>query len=678
MPKFNSYSRVSEASSWGLIGLFLLTLSACPQTLQGQAVEAPSASAAQAAATPDKVATAGASQVKAWTSQPKLARAEFNRLVSLEAVPIHWLDGALEPGNLVEFATGALAKYVDDKGFLPAFDALYGDLVNRRRIEAVQRELNSGRVTAVVTDLRAASPADKALVRRMAKVAARIEAIYAKQNGRAAIAQNPVDSESRELLRRSQGFWCQGPQTRDDPLCHGLSSFAPRRSDAYPADLEQDGAFCEQLRKNPNASALMNPFAVVRRRGETLVAVSYLEVYGEDMRAIADELELAAQEQGDDEKALKNYLLAAAQGFRSNNWDAADEAWVKMNSRNSRWYLRVGPDEVYTDPCNAKAGFHLSFARINPTLAAWTQKLSPLRQEMETRLAAHIGAPYKARQVVFALPDFIDIVLNAGDSRDAFGATVGQSLPNWGPVSARGDGRTVVMTNLYAGPDSKAVARAKAQLLLDPNSLKPLIDDDIAHLLDVLLHEATHNLGPHSDYQIDGKPPREVFGGLTSSILEELKAQTGALWFVELLQKKGIIDQALAEASLTQSILWCFGQMSRGLFDSDGKAQVYPTLAAIQVGYFLEHGGLRFDPEANPDGGADKGRFVIDLPALQRSADSLMQLVGAIKAKGDKAGAEALIATYTSAQGQTKIHQALVQERGLRFPKESFSYAIRY
>ena len=59
----------------------------------------------------------------------------------------------------------------------------------------------------------------------------------------------------------------------------------------------------------------------------------------------------------------------------------------------------------------------------------------------------------------FKLPDFIDVVLNAGDQRKPIGATIGQSLPNWGPVAAAG-GRTMAMTNLYTDPDS--VARSAA------------------------------------------------------------------------------------------------------------------------------------------------------------------------------------------------------------------------
>ena len=89
-----------------------------------------------------------------------------------------------------------------------------------------------------------------------------------------------------------------------------------------------------------------------------------------------------------------------------------------MTVDNSKWYVRVAPDEVYSEPCAHKAIFHLTFARINQGSKEWQGKLVPVQQEMEAAVAAHAGAPYKARKVTFHLPDFIDIVINAGDDRE--------------------------------------------------------------------------------------------------------------------------------------------------------------------------------------------------------------------------------------------------------------------
>ena len=44
--------------------------------------------------------------------------------------------------------------------------------------------------------------------------------------------------------------------------------------------------------------------------------------------------------------------------------------------------------------------------------------------------------------------------------RTPLGATIGQSLPNWGPVANEGRGRTVAMVNFYSDPDSVAARRS--------------------------------------------------------------------------------------------------------------------------------------------------------------------------------------------------------------------------
>ncbi len=51
-----------------------------------------------------------------------------------------------------------------------------------------------------------------------------------------------------------------------------------------------------------------------------------------------------------------------------------------MTVDNSRWYVRVGPDETYWEPCSQKAGFHLSFARIDDQSLRWQDKLKPVQQ----------------------------------------------------------------------------------------------------------------------------------------------------------------------------------------------------------------------------------------------------------------------------------------------------------
>ena len=180
----------------------------------------------------------------------------------------------------------------------------------------------------------------------------------------------------------------------------------------------------------------------------------------------------------------------------------------------------------------AEGGIHLSFARINQASKDWQGKLVPVQQEMEAEIAKRAGAPYKARKVTFHLPDFIDIVINAGDDRDPLGATIGQSLPNWGPVANEGRGRTVAMTNINTDKDSMQARREQGESLFDDASMKLYVASPEPGLLNTILHEATHNLGPSHEYKVNGKTDDEAFGGPIASVMEELKAQTGALFLI--------------------------------------------------------------------------------------------------------------------------------------------------
>ncbi len=632
---------------------------------------------------PPQKAQPGVERPAYW---PSLTRVDFNRLAVQIDVPLFWASdahnpGVLDPDELVLLGVGLdRERYVTKAGFRAAFRRAEAAMIERRRQEALEAELNQGRPTLVHTDLSKASQQDRELTRRITAAARLIEELYALQRGTFALrgCLSEGDVLGRSVFRRNQAPWCQAPATEADPFCNACPTFPAERSGLYPRELQQRADFCEVLGKQPNADELLDPFTVVRKAEQTdgYVAIPYNVFYATRMGRVAAQLRKAAEAITDGEHALKTYLEATAKAFETNDWQQADEAWAAMNATNSSWYLRIGPDEVYYEPCNRKAGFHVSFARIDPDSIYWQEKLTPLRQDMETALAELIGPAYQARQVSVHMPDFIEIVLNAGDSRDPSGATIGQSLPNWGKVAKEGRGRTVVMSNLYTDPDSLAITRAKAQALLSPEAMGHFTEDKRLGLLDIVLHEATHNFGPHSDTRIDGKRPGDIFGGAVATVLEELKAQTGALYYVEWLRQKGVLDDAQARKVWLHSLIWCFGHISRGLVDSKGRPKPYSQVAAVHVGFLSRAGALRWEADQPAANGQDTGRFQIDFEKFGPAVTELMQRVGRIKATGDKAGAKALIDPFISGGDNGLLHQLEVADRILRQPKASFVYGV--
>ena len=632
----------------------------------------------------------------------QLDRSAFNKAALRLNLPLFWVyeetpNNTVRPEILTTlnfYPTSESFVWKDDQGqFTPAFyhayqqmvdvmkDPLMGNKIDdpneAARRQKVAQELDQAAVTVVMTDFSKASSSEQAFVKAMLKAGKAIDNLYAKQIGLdVALSKIPADDiMSQSMARHNWGVDAQSPKMKDDKTCRAISDASQIPCGVYPESIQSSSDFCQALSSRPDAEELLTPFTVVVADGDNLKAVPYNEYYKSEMQAVSDALkEAAATIAGNEsEKALHTYLLAAADSFLSNNWEPADEAWAAMNSTNSAWYVRCAPDETYWEPCSRKAGFHLTFARINPDALAWQEKLTPLQQEMEERMAKIAGAPYVSRKVSFHLPDFIDIVTNSGDDRDAFGATIGQSLPNWGPVANEGRGRTVAMNNLYTDPDSLRDRKMLASSMFTSQDIGLLEDATGPGLLGTIIHEATHNLGPAHEYQVDGKVDDAIFGGGLATLAEEFKAQTAAIWFLPYLVEKGVISQDLANKSYADSVHWAFGHISRGMTDGEGHIQPYSQLSAIQIGMLLEDGALTFEPEMMAANGKDKGAFVLHLEKMPAAAERIMTAIAQIKAKGDK---DALVALQKQHVEGNAIPFDIIRERMLRLPKTSFVYSV--
>jgi hypothetical protein len=295
---------------------------------------------------------------------------------------------------------------------------------------------------------------------------------------------------------------------------------------------------------------------------------------------------------------------------------------------------------------------------------------------MEDTLARLGGAPYKARQVKFKLPDFIDIVLNAGDQRYPSAATVGESLPNWGPTAQKG-GRTVVMTNLYTDTDSQEQLKGQMASLMCAQTFKLAVTDAAPQNMMVVLHEAAHNLGPAHDYKVKGKADDVIFGGPMAATMEELKAQSSALFFTQWLVGKGLVKKEEAEAAQVRELAWAFGHISRGMYDGNGKPKNYSQLASIQLGSFSKTGALVWKKDVKAASGTDDGCFELDFAKWAPAVEALEKRVVMAKARGDKKDAEKMKADFVDAKDDWAKAREVITERWLKAPKATFVYSVK-
>src|SRR5215467_9804469 len=341
-------------------------------------------------------------------------REDFNRRAAEKFLPLFWREDSNKDGVLQPNELAVLSGYGDsepshwinpEQQFTPQFDQAYSSMLQsdsragspaeEERHKLVLDELAQGRPTLLETDLTQEMPATKDMVRHLMNAATRIERIYAMQKGVLDMETKipATDTASLMLFHRNQSPFCEAPRTENNDNCSALAMKPARIFGLYPAGIQSDPKFCEGLSKAPNAQDLMGHFNVVVNGDQsgTFKTVPYNEAYKDDMQAVASELEAAANGLGNDEAAFKNYLRAAAQSFRTNDWEPANRAWVAMSAVNSKWYARIAPDEVYYEPCAWKAGFALQLARINTASLAWQQKIEPMKNEMEQVLAGMAG-----------------------------------------------------------------------------------------------------------------------------------------------------------------------------------------------------------------------------------------------------------------------------------------------
>ncbi|MBW2457728.1 MAG: hypothetical protein JRI68_24705, partial [Deltaproteobacteria bacterium] len=303
----------------------------------------------------------------------QVPREEFNRLVAQLALPLFWAsdadgDGAIDgPEIAVPWGVANTSRAHWVAGVTPtkAFEEAYRQIVALKtdgpsyegldpaeveRRKLIIQELDQGQPTLVHTSFAAASTHDLLILDNILAAAKLIERIHAKQIGSyELLARLPFDDPaSRMVFYRNQGPWCAAPATEIDGHCSAIPGMPPNLSGIYPRSLQSKKNFCELLKKHPNAKQLRGHFNVVRGEGDDLRAVPYHEEYGTEMKAIATKLRNAADViSGTEEQAFKKYLLAAAQAFGDDRWEVADEAWAAMHAGNSKWYLRIGPDETY-------------------------------------------------------------------------------------------------------------------------------------------------------------------------------------------------------------------------------------------------------------------------------------------------------------------------------------------
>jgi len=323
---------------------------------------------------------------------------------------------------------------------------------------------------------------ERQVVNLLIQAADLLNPIYLRQVS----ADNPrlreeiVKSGDKALLDRFDTFMGPWDEVDDDKPFYGN---APRPVGAgfYPAGLTKE-QFDAYLARHPDQEkALTNPYTVVKRQGDQLVAVPYSQEYKEWLEPAAQKLEQAAAITTN--PSLKKFLTLRAKAFRTDDYYESELAW--MDLKDTPIEMVIGPYETYTDTLyGAKTAFEAYVVLRNPKESQALDIYKSHLREMEANLPEE--EQYKNFKRGFESPISVgDQIHSGGDSNHGI-QTVAFNLPNDERVREAKGAKKVILQNVLG---------AKYDRILQPMAGLVLVPADAANVnkrymyLETLFHE---------------------------------------------------------------------------------------------------------------------------------------------------------------------------------------------
>ena len=391
----------------------------------------------------------------------------------------------------------------------------------------------------------------------------------------------------------------------------------------YPADMKKE-EFEKWVADHPqDKAAFEGLFTVIRRQGQSLVAIPYSKAYRGELEAAAKTLREAAALTGN--ASLRDFLNKRADAFLSDDYYASDLAWMDLDSDIE---ITIGPYEVYEDSLfNYKTSFE-SFVTVrdkaeSEKLAIYAKHLPDMERnlpipEQHKNLRRKFESPIRVVQEIYT----------AGEARQGV-QTSAFNLPNDERVREAKGSKKVLLKNVMDAKFRQS-GRPIAERTLVASEL-PNVSFD-AYFNHTLFHELSHGVGPGLITGPDGKRVdsrlllKEIY-----STLEECKADVTGLWNILLGLDRGWLS-GITEAQLFSTYN---GLMFRGM--RFGIDEAHGRGTAVQWNWFREKGAIT--PAAD-------GRFRTDAAKFRDAVRSLASELLEIEATGDYARGQALLAKY--------------------------------
>ena len=356
----------------------------------------------------------------------------------------------------------------------------------------------------------------------------------------------------------------------------------PEGAGFYPEDLTVE-EFEAWLETHPeDRETFTSLHTVIRRDGDSLVAVPYSVAYRSQLETAASELVAAAGTT--DNESLRRFLELRAEAFATDNFYESDMAWMDLDSAIE---VVIGPYETYEDQLfGYKAAFEAFVCVAQPEDSA---RLEVFKSELPF-LERNLPIPDEHKNFERGSESpirVVDELFTAGDTRAGV-QTIAFNLPNDERVREIKGSKKVLLKN---------VMRAKYDGILTPIAGRVLpaeAADQIsfeAFYQFTLHHELSHGIGP-GQITVDGRETevrlelKELY-----SAFEEAKADVLGVYDIFALVDRGVMD-----GEILNSLPWTY---TAGMFRTTrfGVAEAHGLGMVLQANFLLERGAVEITEE---------------------------------------------------------------------------------
>ena len=405
----------------------------------------------------------------------------------------------------------------------------------------------------------------------------------------------------------------------------------------YPEDLSKEEFHSVLTRmlndgEDEEVRKILNQRSMVVRDGDKLKGIDYIDYFSEDFAKMADELEQAAKTSTNED--FNDYLLLQAQALRKADpmLDAyADKKWATLQDTPLEFTItRENYEDEMTGTIveNEELSKLLEEHNISPipkdflggrvgivnkegtqALMAIKEYLPILAQNMpfNDEYEQTISSDEDAKQTMVD----VDMVMAAGDvGAYRGGITLAENLPNSDKLSLTiGGGRRNVYHRQIRFVSDMKKFQERLDAILDKDQQK-YYNNEADHWF-TIGHENAHSLGPKEGSEKLGK---------YRNIIEENKADMGALAFVDLLTELGMYTKEQRDQILLTAVVDMFPKSKPTM------SQAHRVRTVMQNKYFFDRGVYEITPE---------GKIHVDIDKVVPTAKEMLAEIIRIQIDGD-------------------------------------------